>query len=127
MGWTNVTASIKSFYSKYSPYPDLFCYWNGSDNRSTIHPITRALADNQTIRGPAIFVRAEPPKFGPTVFCSERMQDPSPWTIEIGVKEMMNTLEFYEHGSSFEKIDIPRFQKRLDMHIIESLKRIGMQ
>jgi hypothetical protein len=62
MEWTNVLRSMKTFYSKYSPYPDLFCYWNGNDKTSPINPMSKALDTKVIIRGSIIIVRAEPPK-----------------------------------------------------------------
>ena len=57
-----VKRSMKTFYSKYSPYPDLFCYWNGNDKTSPINPMSKALDTKVIIRGSIIIVRAEPPK-----------------------------------------------------------------
>lgn len=47
----------KPLYSKYSPYADLFCYWNGNDTSGSVHSMSSALAANVVIRNTAIFVR----------------------------------------------------------------------
>ena len=74
---------------------------------------------NQQVRGPAIFVRAEPPK-ATDQFClvgeetkTSVNQDSTPWTIELGVEEIKETLAFYRMGNSFQSVDNPRAYKRI--------------
>ena len=97
-GWTNVAVSQEPFYSKYSPYPDLFCYWNADDNTSPIHPICSALAISVIVRGPVIFFRSSLPTFRPRRAMVVAHYQP-PWTMEIGVQEMVKTLAFYQTTS----------------------------
>ena len=101
-GWTNVAVSEEPFNSKYSPYPHLFFYWNADDNTSPIHLICTGLAISVFIGGPARgwlhFLQ---------IFTVARLRramvvahyQPSPWTMEIGVQEIVETLAFYQTTS----------------------------
>jgi len=116
MNWNQVSFSLQTFYSKYSPYPDLFCYWN-ADSDGRIHPISSALSSNQEVRGPAIFVRAEPPKAKDVFTTSDYQsssvnQDATQWTVELGVQELLDTFKFYK-DNSFSSVDQPRAYKRM--------------
>ena len=120
MNWPEISFSFQTFYSKYSPYPDLFCYWN-ADSDGPIHPISGALSSNQEVRGSAIFVRAEPPKAQDVLAVSDNgnsslsqvtSQDATQWTIELGVQELLDTFEFYKENS-FRSVDNTRALKRM--------------
>ena len=116
MVWPKVSFSWQPFYSKYSPYPDFFCYWD-AESHGPLHPISGALSSNQEVRGPAIFVRAEPPKAQDVFVTSDHKrssvnQDSTQWTIELGVQEFLDTFEYYR-DNSFESVDNIRAYKRM--------------
>ena len=79
--------SFSTFYSKFSPYPGLFCYWNSADNTSPVHPILSALSNNQVIRGPVIFARN----------CDSPVQDTSPWSMDLEVQEIIDTFKLHQN------------------------------
>ena len=119
-GWTNVSVSNKFFYSKYSPYADLFCYWNGNEKTGPVHPMSSAVPGNVVIRGPAIFVRGTPPIARIMVIADgvNRMvavQDPSPWAVKIAIHEMMDTLKYYQN-TTFDAVNPTRTSKRQVLH-----------
>ena len=120
MGWDiSQSFSMKTFYSKYSPYPDLFCYWNSSNKTSPINPIYKALDRAVIIRGPVIIVRVEPAKSyaefaSQGVSIMREQEDTSPWTKELGIQEMIDTLKFYQN-TSFCTVNHSRTNKRYDM------------
>jgi hypothetical protein len=110
-----ITSCLQSCYSKYSPYPDLFFYWNSMDTTSppnfASYWQTRPVG---SIRGQVVVVRAEGMTMSFSGVSSLRSKDPTPWTPQIAFDEISDTIEFFKTHTYLE-VDHPRFMKRKQM------------
>ena len=73
-------------------------------------------------------MRAEPPKsyaqfVSRGVNVTSELHDGSPWTEELGVQEMLDTLKFYQ-TTSFDTVHGSRAYKRSMMHNIFKMNNI---
>ncbi|KAG5177366.1 hypothetical protein JKP88DRAFT_274006 [Tribonema minus] len=104
LGWSQVTSCGQ------------FCY---SQARGPANPVARLQRrDPRSVRGPAVVVRAEPPRVlssydsvdGPST--SHESQDTSLWTPRLGHKELRDTLAFFA-TTAFDAVDKVRAMKRM--------------
>eukprot|EP00611_Tribonema_gayanum_P022708 TRINITY_DN4616_c0_g1_i1.p1 TRINITY_DN4616_c0_g1~~TRINITY_DN4616_c0_g1_i1.p1 ORF type:complete len:247 (-),score=77.92 TRINITY_DN4616_c0_g1_i1:719-1459(-) len=119
LAWSQVTSCGQSCYSQYASYPDLFFYYDRTRARGPANPVARLQRrDPRSVRGPAVVVRAEPPRVlsgydsidGPST--SHESQDTSLWTPRLGHKELRDTLAFFA-TTTFDDVDKVRAMKRM--------------